>query len=256
LAFGDWRTAVYSRPSLLDKGEYLKSFADLEITGQYNQCKFLKISTPDSSEGWLWTKDDIVLYKDCSDFEETFIRPVSASWKYSKGGILILKNQGETSAYIVLKGDKTGKTYKIYVGAGGQITREDISDSTFEMIYIRPASASVSWKFTRGGTLTVKNQGETDIYLILVGIDTDTRYEMYVRAGESATMESIPDGSYEVYLTSGTIWVSYEKRFKDAVSYKKLKETMEFQATWWELVLQTVEGGNTGSVTIDESDFP
>jgi len=198
LAFGDWRTAVYEWASGQHQHGYLKSFSDMEILGQYNQCEYLKISTPDYPEGWLNADDDIVFYKDCSEFEEIFIRPASRSWYHYPKGF---------------------------------------------------------------GALTVKNQGETDAYLVLVGIDAEERYEMYVRAGEQETMEDILDGAYEVYITSGTIWVSYEKRFKDAVSYEKLQEPLEFTSTdttasAWELVLETVEGGNTGSTPINASDFP
>ncbi|MGB2962514.1 MAG: formylglycine-generating enzyme family protein [Anaerolineales bacterium] len=196
-AFGDWRTVVYDSVDIHQYG-YLKSFSDLEILGQYSQCEHLKISTPDYPEGWLHAKDDVTLYKDCSDFEEIFIRPASKNWYHYPKGF---------------------------------------------------------------GVLTVKNQGESDAYLVLVDIDNEESYEIYVRAGEQVIMEDILDGTYEVYTTSGTTWVSYDKRFKDAVSYEKLTEPMVFtstetQATWWEIVLQTVEGGNTGSIPINESDFP
>lgn len=74
-------------------------------------------------------------------------------------------------------------------------------------------------------------------------------------------MKFIPDGVYEVYITSGTTWIPYEGRFKDAVSYEKLTEPMEFtspgtQSTWWDIVLQTVEGGSAGTGPINENDFP
>jgi len=133
--------------------------------------------------------------------------------------------------------------------------------SEIEEIFIRPASAS--WKYIDPGfgTLTVNNLGETDAYLVLVNNQVDSNYAMYVRAGENAIMDSIPDDTYEVYLTTGTVWVSYERRFKDAGSYETLQEPLVFtsnetQATAWEIVLQTTEVGNAGSVRIDESDFP
>jgi formylglycine-generating enzyme required for sulfatase activity len=193
-----WRTEVYT---ILDgtftREDYLKSFEGLEITGQYNQCSYLRITSPDYEEGWLRVDDDIVLYKDCSEFEEFFIRPPSDSWK------------------------------KGYSGSG---------------------------------TLTVKNQAETDTFLVLVNGEADENYRMYVRAGEQVTMKYIPDGVYDVFLTSGTIWVAYKERFKDAISYEKLQEPLEFASTEttasaWELVLETAEG-NTDSTAIDESDFP
>jgi formylglycine-generating enzyme required for sulfatase activity len=195
-----YQEEIFITPGSSDKHGNLKSIKDLlEITGQYNQCEYIRISTPDYPEGWLEIDDNVVLYKDCSEIEEIFIRPASASWRTQYAG---------------------------------------------------------------SGTLTVKNQGEYDTYLVLVDTSQiDPNYPMYVRAGESVIMKWIPDGVYEVYLTSGTTWVPYEGRFKDAVSYEKLQEPMEFTSTAttsysWELVLKTVEGGNTASVPIDASEFP
>jgi formylglycine-generating enzyme required for sulfatase activity len=202
-----WQPEIYITPGSSEKHGKLKSIKDVEITGQYNQCRYLRISTPDYPEGWLKVDDNIVLYKDCAEFEEIFIRPESANWKF--------------------------------MGEGH-------------------------------GTLTVKNQEETDAYIVLYRSESERdpdekdymyEYWMYIRAGEQATMENIPDGTYELYVTNGTTWVAHEGRFRDAVSYEKLTELLEYtstatQATWWEIILETVEGGNTGSVLIDEDDFP
>ena len=68
--------------------------------------------------------------------------------------------------------------------------------------------------------MPVKNFGETDEYLVLVNNQVASNYDTYVRAGENAIMDSIPDGTHEVYLTTGAIWVSYEKSFKDATGYE------------------------------------
>jgi sulfatase modifying factor 1 len=208
VALVDWRTFVFTNlDGTWERGDYIKSFDGLEINGQYNQCRYLRFSSPDYAEAWLKVDDDIVLYKDCSVFEEVFIRPASASWKF------------------------LGEGY---------------------------------------GTLKVKNQEETDAYIVILRIEAERdpeeedymyEYSMFVRAGEQVTMEDIPDGSYAFYVTNGTTWVPYEERFRDAVSYEKLAEPMVFtstgtQATWWEIVLETLEGGNTESLIIDESDFP
>jgi len=143
--------------------------------------------------------------------------------------------------------------------AGGIVLYKDCSE--IEDVFIRPASGS--WKFLGEvfGTLTVKNQEETEAYIVLLGSDADEKYIMYARAGEQMTMEDIPDGSYELYFTNSTTWVTYEGRFRDAGSYRKLTEPLGFtstatQAIWWEITLQTVEGGNTESMIIDEDGFP
>jgi formylglycine-generating enzyme required for sulfatase activity len=199
VALVNWRTEVYTiTDGTFKMQDYLRNFEGLEITGQHNQCNYLRFSSADHAEAWLKVDDDIVLYTDCSSFEEFFIRPASGSWKWGDWG---------------------------------------------------------------SGTLTVKNQEETDAYIVLLGSEADVKYMMYVRAGEQATMEWIPDGSYEFYVTNGTTWVPYEERFRDAVSYEKLAEPLVFttsgtQATWWEIVLETLEGGNTESLIIDESVFP
>jgi hypothetical protein len=75
-----------------------------------------------------------------------------------------------------------------------------------------------------------------------------------------ATRSDIADGEYTVYITTGSTWMPSEKRFLDAPSYEKLEETMEFisegnQYITWELTLETMEG-ETGSIPIDENDFP
>jgi len=79
----------------------------------------------------------------------------------------------------------------------------------------------------------------------LEGEQTDSW--IYIREGEEATKEYIPDGSYEVFITTGSTWVPYERRFQESASYEKLENPLEFSSSGgafatWELTLETVEG--------------
>jgi len=196
-----FRTPVYENPlGNLGRLGDLRSFDGLEVTGQYNLCEYVRVSTPDYPEAWLYVDDDIVLYKDCSEIEEIFVRP--ASWaQFIFGGV---------------------------------------------------------------GALTVKNQGDLDAVLVLTLSDPDPEdsddYWMYIRSGEQVTLKLIPDGQYDVFVSSGMNWIPYEKRFRDSVTYEKLTEPMGFTSTAatsssWEIVLKTAEG-NTGSIPVSENDFP
>jgi hypothetical protein len=212
IALVSWKANVYEYEAggLFSKlfsiqGE-LKSFDNLEISGQYNQCSYVRITTPEFSEGWIQINDEVVLYKECSEIEEIFLRPGTASWKQGfKGqGILKVTNQGERDGVIILE-------------------------------RIDPAPGS---------------NEEVEDYL----------YWMYIRVGENATMDFIPDGSYQVYLTTGLTWIPYEKCFRDEPSYEKLQDPLEFTSTdntysQWNLVIETAQG-NAGSVPISESSFP
>ncbi|MGB2962516.1 MAG: SUMF1/EgtB/PvdO family nonheme iron enzyme [Anaerolineales bacterium] len=186
----------------------ISSADDLKITGQYNQCSRIKISTPEFSEGWIDTWK-VVLYKDCSELEEYFLRLSSGTWKgrYERGdgrGALTISNQGNMDAMVVLSRVEPERD-------------PDLDDSFYD-----------SW--------------------------------IYIRSGEQATIEYLPDGQYEVFITTGTTWVPYEKRFQQAASYEKLEDFLEITSTAstysiWELTLETSEG-EAGSIPVNESDFP
>jgi len=208
IALVNWRVEVkdYEESGSFNELGYLKSFEELDITGQYNNCRYVRISTPEFPAAWIYVNDDVVLYRDCSDIEEIFLRPASNSWKIGYGG---------------------------------------------------------------SGKLEVSNQGEMDAVVILKRVDPpheedeekhNYQHWMYIRAGESATMEFISNGSYQVYLTTGLTWMPTDRRFRDAPSYEQLKDPLEFTATettysQWSLVIESGDG-NTGSQSINESAFP
>jgi formylglycine-generating enzyme required for sulfatase activity len=186
---------------------------DVHVLAQYDNCYWLNIESPDYPDGWIggWgDTDKIVLYRNCDDLEEVFIRP--------KNGSGMLSNPDEGLKLV-----------------DGKIQR------------------------SKGqGVLKVNNPQENDLYIVL---DGPFSYGWYVRGKSQATFSKILDGTYTVYYTTGTTWVNYQRRFKDAALYAKLNEPLIFTTTpsqysVWTLTMQAVEGGNTSISNINPADFP
>ncbi|GAA4879587.1 hypothetical protein [Actinomycetospora straminea] len=121
----------------------------------------------------------------------------------------------------------------------------------------RPATGTVLVE--RGGTgsgqLTAENGGSTDAYVTLASGQQVVR-GVYVRAGETATVTDVPDGTYEVYFATGTGWNEDIRGFTADRQATRYDDTFPFttsstQATTWTVTLTPVVGGNAQS-----SDLP
>jgi sulfatase modifying factor 1 len=186
--------------------------ANVHVLAQYDNCYWLKISSPESPEGWIGgysDSDKIVLYPACSDLEEIFFRPKNGAGIWANLGFVTIDNEKKM--------------------------------------------------MTGYGVLTVVNSMDEDVYIALQS--QDNLYGWYLHGGDQATFSKILDGTYEVFYTSGTTWVNYQRQFKDATTYAKLTDPLVFTTnlptyTKWTLTLKPIQGGNTSAIPVDPADFP
>jgi len=136
--------------------------------------------------------------------------------------------------------------------------------SNFEKVLIRPFSGLVYPTFlnTAGekdvrGRLQVTNNGKQDTYVALVDPEGAGSYGLYLWGGQTETLRGVKDGSYEVYITTGSQWDVTQGRFLNAGLYQKMDDVLKFtERIIWELELDVIEGGNTTGTRINPADFP
>jgi formylglycine-generating enzyme required for sulfatase activity len=176
----------------------IESLEGSEITGQYLQCRYLRLSTPEYEEAWVRLDDDVVLHRPCEEIE-----PVLLSW------VINIVQEGKNSLMAI-------------------------------------------------------NEGDQDVLVTLIPLDNESEsskpYWMYIRAGEQITLERISDGSFEIYLDTGSDWDEAESKFQSDARREKLREVFRFTSTGttttdWKLTIDAA-AGTVDSVRIDEADSP
>jgi formylglycine-generating enzyme required for sulfatase activity len=132
---------------------------NVEITGQYNLCRRLRISSPQFDEGWIiQSQDQVVLYKDCESIEEVLARPFSSYHSfYSEGkGSLTVRNEGSKDAVVFAVrqgGEDNEVAFRLYVRSGEEARAQRVRDGQYE-IYITSGSSWVPYelRFQNGAT--------------------------------------------------------------------------------------------------------
>jgi|GEM_PF-6421134 len=127
------------------------------------------------------------------------------------------------------------------------------------------------WKVGRGdGELRIENSGDDEGMVILASSKSapTTKIAVYVRAGSTAVVDQIPDGTYWVYYTVGRDWAPSLKRFLTVKERGSFSEPLDFSTTYsadmiyydiWEIGLGPIDLGESDAVPVDpvdEGDFP
>jgi hypothetical protein len=120
-------------------------------------------------------------------------------------------------------------------------------------------------KGTRNGSgqLKIDNSGgskDVSMSLATAGAKT-TAFAVYVRSGSSYTVTGIKDGTYDVYMTSGTDWDPVGPGFSRDCGFSKFDDTLAFkttsgQYTIWTLTLKASAAGNARTAEVNPDDFP
>lgn len=121
------------------------------------------------------------------------------------------------------------------------------------------------------GELKVENGTEHDAVIQLVRLSNAGRRtycKIYVRALDLFTVESIPDGGYEVRFASGDGWISSETRFKSLSGLQKFEDRFDFRVrrsesadgvethwTTYSITLHPVPYGTARTVEISSAEF-
>lgn len=129
----------------------------------------------------------------------------------------------------------------------------------------RPASGKVLVNKLKGGLgrLTIKNGGDRDGVVILAKTSSPSKtlLAVYVRAGKSATIRGIKDGTYVVFFSTGKRWDGYSKSFTSEQERRRFEDPIAFRTTRtaytiWTISLMAVAGGNAPTDPVDEGEFP
>jgi hypothetical protein len=112
------------------------------------------------------------------------------------------------------------------------------------------------------GTLTVDNGTDHDTALTLSQQGRAVA-SLYVTRGDTAEMNNIPDGTYDVFFTSGTDWDGGQftracvfQRFDRQAPFTTTTTASEITHTAFQMVLQPSINGNVQAVTVPADSFP
>jgi len=110
------------------------------------------------------------------------------------------------------------------------------------------------------GEFQIKNAPSSDAVVALSTAGTVVR-AVYVRSGETATVSNIPDGTYDIYYTSGSDWDADAFAFCADPTYQEFDTGATFTTignryTIYILTLYGVVGGNMTSHSISPEQFP
>jgi hypothetical protein len=129
----------------------------------------------------------------------------------------------------------------------------------------RLANGAFVKKGTRNGSgqLKIDNTGgskDVSMSLATAGAKT-TAFAVYVRAGSSYTVTGVKDGTYDIYMTSGTDWDPVGPGFSRDCGFSKFDDPLAFkttnsQYTIWTLTLKASAAGNASTAEVNPDEFP
>ncbi|WP_143591041.1 hypothetical protein [Thermoactinospora rubra] len=126
----------------------------------------------------------------------------------------------------------------------------------------RPANGTILYDRISGGhgVLKVKNGTKRDAVVTLMK-GSKKAISVYVRAKSTAKVDTVVDGTYRVYFTTGTRFSVSKGRFGRNPSYQRFDDKLRFVTTAtsysiWTLTLQPVIGGNAKTSGVNPKDFP
>jgi hypothetical protein len=199
-----------------------------------------------------------------------------------------VENAGGATGSVVVKvkvDKRTAATQEVTVAGGEQATvdiplkvpapgKHDVTAGPLKQRLVvqditRPKNGKVLTNKIKGGrgSLTVDNGNDVDAVIVLAkkSKPTKTVLAVYVRAGKTAKVKGIKDGTYIVYFSLGRRWDRVTKGFTSDVQRSRFVDKIRFKTTrsgylitWstWTLSLHTVFGGNAPTEGVGEGDFP
>ena len=119
-------------------------------------------------------------------------------------------------------------------------------------------SGTVVKKNTSGANvLKVENKQSTDVVVSLAPANsTAAVLMMYVRAGQTGTAKGIHDGSYNVFVTSGSDWDTGARSFTRDCEYRRFTDTIDLTSTSRQYTVETLTlgAGSDGNAFVTPSD--
>jgi hypothetical protein len=112
------------------------------------------------------------------------------------------------------------------------------------------------------GQLKIKNGGGTDgVISIVAGNAKQPTVAVYVRGKQNFTVRGIRDGTYHIYMTTGTDWDPAARTFSRDCTFARFDDTFKFSTTSttytvWELTVSASAGGNATATEVGADEFP
>ena len=113
--------------------------------------------------------------------------------------------------------------------------------------------------------LTIENGNDVDAVAVVTTSQQSPLISVYVRAGDTFTINGIRSGTYLVFFTLGDDWDSAAGRFTRRARFSRFEEPLTFQTTpvpggtqyrSVRITFHTVPGGNAETDPVDPSQFP
>ncbi len=177
---------------------------DLYLIGQFNNCRWLKVTTEDEKTGWILS--DNAFLQD--------LNPIGPCHDIPNG------------------------TFSLFT----QIIESDIQGDG-------------------DGELSVDNNLETDVLIVLKNTESSGQMAAYIRSGESINEKNIDDGDYNFYFTTGIEWDDEAKEFTRQAEYRQFWYLPSFTttaSTHTELKITLISGpaGEVPGSQINPDQFP
>jgi hypothetical protein len=112
------------------------------------------------------------------------------------------------------------------------------------------------------GQLTITNGGGTDATVGLVSGQAGAPVvTVYVGQGGTYTLHHVPDGTYQIYITSGSDWDAGARLFSRDCVFQQFDQPLIFtttrsEYTTYTITLTPVAGGNATESDVDPGSFP
>lgn len=146
---------------------------------------------------------------------------------------------------------------------------EKLAELKYSLKPRTPPSGTILKRFLYAGqgVLNVHNGTDRDALIKLRDVlSTSTSCSFFVKHRESATLNSVPDGDYEVLFASGTDWdgeaFQSEESFSKFVSPMTFKTSVridgQYERTTYSdnsLTLHTVPHGNARTKSVSKAEF-
>jgi hypothetical protein len=115
------------------------------------------------------------------------------------------------------------------------------------------------------GKLTIENGQQADAVAVLTTPEKVTVLSVYVRGGDSFTVEQIADGTYRLFFMIGEDWDDAANRFTRRPGLSAFDDDFAFTTTrtaegvrfsTFRITLQPVAGGTAETDPVNPQDFP
>jgi len=108
------------------------------------------------------------------------------------------------------------------------------------------------------GILEIHNEVNDDTVLAIANSQKESLLKVYIQKTDMYTITDIPEGTYILYYMAGKDWNEYTNKFDSIIETSRFDQELIYDPNiqGYGVTLYPVEGGNTPTTNIPESEFP